>query len=124
MEAAGWGRRLTGALIALGIGAVMAVHSAHAGCLKKAWPASVSVSGYTLMIAPQSAVAGYLALGFTPIDCPGDLTLMRAYIDRLCSGAPDGQIPAINTDLAIGVSRQKACADASAGLAEVTGASQ
>ena len=111
-------RRLWGLLL-LGFGSLMSMHSVHAGCLTKTWTVNAQSKGQTFMMAPQKAVAGYLALGFTPIDCPGDLTAVRAYIDRLCSGAPDGQIPPINTDLAIGVSRSRACAHARAGLAVI-----
>jgi hypothetical protein len=104
--------------------ALLSAQCAHAGCLKKPLPVSGLSNIFTFMIAPQSALSGYLSLGFSQINCPGDLTDVRAYVDRLCSGAPDGQLPAINTDVAIGVPRPRACADARAGLAEVTGSTR
>jgi hypothetical protein len=73
------------------------------------------------MLAPESAVAGYVSLGFSRIDCPSDLSLFRTYVAQICGGNGGDPQSALNTDVAIGVPRARACADAKAGLAEAGG---
>jgi len=94
---------------------------AHAGCLMKEVAVTDQLTAHTFMIAPRSETAAYLAQGFRVIDCPGDLKLVRAYIEQICATSSSASAPPINTDAVLGVSRPRACADAKAGLAEITG---
>jgi len=110
--------------VAVSIAPLFIMPAAHAGCLMKDSPITAQVMGHAFMIAPQRVVPDYTALGFRPVDCPGDLSLVRVYVEHLCNASPDGSAPPLNTEAVLGVPRPKACADARAGLAEVTGKNQ
>lgn len=70
------------------------------------------------MLAPESEVNEFQSLGFSRVTCPTDLSLVRLYVERLCAGTPQGNLPALNTDVLIGRPRESACASARAGLKE------
>ncbi len=90
--------------------------SSHAACLIK--PRTVQAVGtiYTFMIAARDEVAAYVALGFSAVPCPADLSSYRAYVDRLCASAPSPGMPVIDTVALIGRPRDQVCASARAGL--------
>jgi hypothetical protein len=111
----------TSVIAALGLGLWMLAESSSAACLQKAGPVFGKASTYVFMLAPESAVAGYVSLGFSRIDCPSDLSLFRTYVAQICGGNGGGPQPPLNTDIAIGVPRAQACKDAKAGLAEAGG---
>jgi hypothetical protein len=110
-----------GVIAAWGLGLWMLAGSSSAACLQKAGAALGKVSTYVFMLAPESAVAGYVSLGFSRIDCPSDLSLFRTYVAQICGGNGGGPQQPLNTDIAIGVPRAQACKDAKAGLAEAGG---
>lgn len=98
--------------------------NAHARCLMKTVSVTSQLTAQTFMIASQAAEPTYIAQGFKAIDCPGDLRLVRAYVVQICSASSTGPTaPVLDTVLALGVARQQACADAQAGLSEITGTS-
>lgn len=111
----------TGLITALGLGLWMLSGSSWAACLQKTVPVSGIGSTYVFMLAPESAVPAYVSLGFSRIDCPSDMSVFRSYVAQICGGNGGGPYPPLNTDMAIGVPRSRACADAQAGLAEATG---
>jgi hypothetical protein len=110
----------TGLTTALGLGLWMLVGTSWAACLQKTGPNGAAGPTYMFMLAPESAVARYLSLGFNRINCPSDLSAFRNYAAQICAGTTGGGIPPMNTDLVLGVPRERACADAKAGLTEVT----
>ena len=99
----------------------LATNPSFAACLVKPMPPIQGITLHVLMLAPASQVPEYVSLGFQKIPCPSDLTQVRAYVSRLCSGAPLQKAPALDTDMIIGRSRDYACASAQAGLAEAGG---
>jgi len=106
-------------LSALGLGLLMLSNSSFAACLLK--PRQVDPIGtvYTVMVAPEREVAQYVALGFSRVACPADMSVVRQYVERgLCDGTGPGPVRPINTDALIGRPRAVACASARAGLAE------
>jgi hypothetical protein len=112
------------AVIAAGcLGLWMWAEPSSAACLQKAEPGVGKVSNYVFMLAPESAVAAYLSLGFTRIDCPSDMSVIRSYVSTLCSGTGGNPTSSVNGEVAItNVPRAQSCKDAKAGLAEATGA--
>lgn len=98
-------------------------HSASAACLEKPRESKDGKFGAGIfMLAPESEVAIYVALGFHRVSCPKDLSVVRAYVDRLCAaGTGQGKYGPLNTDAVIGRSRTLACVSARAGLAEAGG---
>ena len=106
-------------LAALGLGLLMLSNSSFAACLLK--PRQVDRIGtvYTVMVAPEREVPQYVALGFSRVACPADMSLVRRYVETgLCGGTGPGPVRAVNTDSLIGRPRALACASARAGLAE------
>jgi hypothetical protein len=108
-------------LMAMSLGSWLAAQTCPAACLDKTKNVDGLGAVHTFMIAPESEVADYASLGFTRIACPSDLSTVRAYVDRICSGAPTGPAPPINTDALFGRPRERACASAKAGLTEAGG---
>jgi hypothetical protein len=108
-------------ITALGLGLWMLADTSKAACLQKTASNRAIGPTYVFMLAPQSAVAGYVTLGFGRIDCPSDMRVFRAYVTQICGGNGGAPYPPLNTELAIGVSRAQACADAKSGLAEAGG---
>jgi hypothetical protein len=96
----------------------MTASTSRAACLIKPVLTNGPGPGYVLMLAPESEVAEYLSMGFTRASCPTDMSRYRDYVDRLCRGTVQGPVPALNTDVLFGRSRERACASARAGLAE------
>jgi hypothetical protein len=95
-------------------------HPVSAACLSKPLPGA-RAPVYVVMLAPASQLSEYQSLGFQTVACPTDLSVLRNYVDQLCSGSGDGSAPAIHTELVIGRPRAYACASARAGLAESGG---
>lgn len=91
-----------------------------AACLLRPQSADGIATVYTLMVAPEGEVAEYIAMGFRRAQCPKDMTLIRAYVERLCGSGRDG-IPPLNTDALFGRPRKLLCASAQAGLKESGG---
>jgi hypothetical protein len=110
-----------GVITALGLGLWMLAGTSSAACLQKTVSGNAIRSTYVFMLAPESTVAVYVALGFSRIDCPSDMSVFRAYVTQICGGNGGAPYPPLNTDLAIGVPRAQACADAKSGLAEAGG---
>jgi hypothetical protein len=108
-------------LVPLGFGLWMSAGTASAACLAKAGPAASRMQPLIIMLAPASQLAEYQSLGFHQITCPSDLSDLREYVDRMCSGSGNGPAPPLNTDLVIGRPRAYACTSARAGLAESGG---
>lgn len=106
--------------VAVGLGLPLATTPSFAACLAKLFTVN-DVTLHTFMLAPASEVAEYVSLGFHQIPCPTDLSDLREYVNRICSGSPIGKVPGINTDVAIGKPRDYACASAQAGLSEAGG---
>ncbi len=113
--------RRTCQLATLCVGLWVVSQSASAACLRKARPLNEVTTLQIFMLAPEQEVAEYESLGFSRVACPTDLSVVRAYVERLCDGAPRGSLPPLNTDVAIGRPRERACASARAGLAEAGG---
>jgi hypothetical protein len=103
-----------------GLGFCALGHTASAACLAKPWLVTGNPPAQIIMIAPASQITVYEALGFQPFTCPSDMSAIRRYVDRLCSGGGEGPAGAINTTLAIGEPQEFACASAMAGLAEIS----
>jgi hypothetical protein len=108
-------------MAAAGFALLMSSGRSNAACLQKPGPTNIGIPTYMFMIAPESAVPGYLAFGFLRVNCPSDMKVVRNFVVQLCAGTGNGDIPPIATDLAFGVSQPRACADAKAGLAEAGG---
>ena len=106
-------------LAALCVGLWTMCESSFAACLVK--PRLVDKVGtvHTLMLAPETEVGQYVALGFSRVACPTDMNLVREYVEKLCDGR--GAVRAFNPEALIGRSREVACASARAGLAESGG---
>jgi hypothetical protein len=102
-------------LAAISVGSWLSAHPCSAACLDKAKNVEGVGAVHTFMIAD------YASLGFARIACPSDLSTVREYVDRICSGAPKGPAPSIDTNALFGRSRERACASAKAGLAEAGG---
>lgn len=97
-------------------------HSSSAACLEKPRTSKDGKIGAGIfMISPEREVAVYGALGFHRVACPKDLSVVRAYVDKLCAGTGQGKYGPLNTDAVIGRSRSLACVSARAGLAEAGG---
>jgi hypothetical protein len=106
---------------AAGIVLLASASTVPAACLQK--PRQVAGAGavYTLMLAPEGEVAGYLSEGFTRVECPTDLSNIRRYVDRICSASSASGLLALDTVALLGRSRSRACVSARAGLAEAGG---
>jgi hypothetical protein len=112
----------TSLVLPLGLSLCVLAGPSQAACLQKQIQSPNSpVPAFVVMIAPESAIAGYLKLGFSRIDCPSDLSVIRSYVAQICSPTGGGGMPVMNTDMTIGVPRLRACTDAQAGLAEAGG---
>ena len=97
-------------------------HASSAACLEKPRQSKDGKIGAGIfMIAPDSEVIAYGALGFHRVSCPKDLSVIRAYVDKLCAGTGQGKYGPLDTDAVIGRSRTLACVSARAGLAEAGG---
>lgn len=108
------------ALVVAGLWAIS--HSASAACLEKPRTSKDGkIAAAIFMIAPESEVAVYGALGFDRVSCPKDLSVVRAYVDKLCAGTGQGKYGPLDTDAVIGRSRTLACTSARAGLVEAGG---
>lgn len=103
---------------ALGFALWLIASPGEAACLMKPMTTNAGMTIYAYMIAPQSEVAGYVALGFGRVACPSDLSSYRDYVDRLCATAPPRGESALDTIVLFGRSREEACASARAGLLE------
>jgi hypothetical protein len=110
----------TGLMAIAGISLWLAAGSCGAACLRKTGPSTALGPSYVFMLAPARALGTYLALGFTQIDCPSDLSVFRAYVAHLCAANAQGSAP-LESELAIGVASAQACGDAKAGLIEAGG---
>jgi len=115
-------RRLnTWLIVLLGIGLWALSDSSWAACLVKPRQLDGLGTVYTLMLAPESEVGQYVSLGFSRVECPTDLSIVRGYVQRLCDGTGRGFLRSLNTEALIGRPRALACASARAGLAEAGG---
>lgn len=110
-----------GLIATAGLAFSMFAGPSNAACLEKPGPTSVGRPTYTFMIAPESAVPGYIAFGFNRINCPSDMSVFRNFVAQVCAGTGNGQLPPMNTDMAFGVPQIRACTDAKAGLKEAGG---
>jgi|HubBroStandDraft_1064217.scaffolds.fasta_scaffold264779_2 hypothetical protein len=111
-----------GVIALSGLGLWMLAGTASAACLQRVEATIGKVSTYSFMIAPERAVAGYVSSGFSRIDCPSDMSVMRNYVAILCSANSSNKMPSLNGVVVIaGITGAQSCQDAKAGLAEATG---
>jgi len=102
---------MTGGLLALSA-------QASAACLiKQTLQGGIPVPS-ALMIAPEAEVPFFLGRGFARVECPKDLTVYRAYVDRLCDDKKAAGKLLFNTVALLGRNRSSACSTARAGLVE------
>ncbi len=109
------------ALPATGVALLAMANSSSATCLLKSRQAESGGLAYTMMVAPASEVSDFASRGFLPVACPPDMSIVRAYVERLCATPGQGSVPAVNTEVLLGLPRERACASARAGLAETGG---
>jgi len=105
----------------LGVGLWLTSSPSGAACLVKMTQDGNGKTVPTLMLAPEREVADYAALGFVRAQCPQDMSIVRQYVERLCAEPGQSGIRALNTEMAIGRERARACDSARAGLAEAGG---
>jgi hypothetical protein len=108
-------------LAALGTALWIVSGTSSAACLQKLKQVKGVGAVPTFMLAPRSEVAEYATLGFAEVQCPRDLSVFRQYVEKICSSSTSGDIPVLNTEIAFGRSRIRACNSARAGLAESGG---
>ena len=92
-----------------------------AACLQKATTSNKGALQQVTMLAPASEVAQYTALGFSPVQCPSDMSVMKRYVARICAASGTSVRPLLNTAKMFGKTREQACASATAGLRESGG---
>jgi hypothetical protein len=105
-------------LSGVGVALLAMAHSSSAVCLLKSHQAESGGLAYTLMVAPAGEVTDFASRGFVPVACPPDMSVVRAYVERLCATPGQGSVPAVNTEVLLGLPRERVCASARAGLAE------
>jgi hypothetical protein len=106
-------------LIALAGALIAHQELASAACLMKVKAGTAGMAAPVFMVAPAIEVPSYVSAGFSTVACPTDRSVLRQYVDRICSTSTEKSTAAINTSVLFGRSRDKACASARAGLAEV-----
>jgi hypothetical protein len=106
---------MPGALLAL----ALLADTASAECLSRPVARPDGSAGQQAILAPQSELARYEALGFRVAACTAGLAQIRQSIEVMCS-APALQSPAVRAgDMRRGVSFPELCASARAAVVEM-----